>query len=1232
MNIIRYDPLKASSYIDLPKDIKNKEACINIQNKKDNKCFLWSILAYLYPIAHGKNPHYVKHYEKYEHELNMDGMEYPVSVKEGTRKFEAQNDISVNVFAVNGKNLIIPARITENKKEKHVNLLYLSNSTNSHYVLIKDMSRLLAQQINKRQNAKFICDYCLHGCTTAKILEKHQERCKEHRAQLTKYPEPGSTLQFTKYEYQHPVDFYVVADMETIQEKITTVTPDPEKSSTTKIANNIPCSASYLIVSTDKNFYHAPRIFKGENCVTEFLDSLQQDVREIKKILHRPIELIMSEEDEQRFQAATSCHICNKTFVRPHCHNEHEDEANCMICIEDLKVDIKVRDHSHLDGAFRSSAHQSCNLNYKVQTKISIFLHNLKAFDSHLILQHVNPKKHGRVTCIPKTTEQYISFTVGDMVFKDSLAFTNKSLDELVKTLKPEQLLLTRRYLENYIDKLSKMQEIPSNHALYEDISSYNAKLEEDSHTDVTMKNGVRKRKHANTNNFLDTEAEASDGEEDVIAVLSDDDDFIHDEDDYHDDPSLYRQFDSTFPPTSKKLKLDHTHCNEDSVKYYKISDLPDHDYRRYPYTSPTLSESQQVEVERKFSLMTQKGVFPYEYITSLSVLNETSLPPQAAFHSSLNDKDIKSEEYARAQHVWKEFNMKTLWHYHDLYLLMDVLLLADVMNEFRDTCLNNYHIDPLHSYTAPGFAWQAALRMTEVNLELLSDEDMYLFFEAAKRGGVSVISHRYAKANIPNQPDYDADLPTAYLTYIDMNNLYGGGMREYLPIGNFQWVNDDLDAILNTPDDSQFGYYGEVDLRYPYHLHNLHNDYPLSPEKIAAPLLSPYQKEMLRQRYKDENPDWTDVQIEEKVQNFKPNEKLIPNLCDKKKYIVHYRLLKYYVSCGLRVSAVHRVLKFQQRPWLRPFIDFNTEMRKAATSDFAKDFFKLLNNAVFGKTLENIREHRNVDLVGTEEKARKLASQPTFRSFNIFHENLFAVERYKSCIEMNKPIYTGVSVLDFSKLMMYRFHYEYIKQKYPDQKSVLCFTDTDSFLYRIETEDIHKDMLENHKHFDFSDYNDNHPIFDGKSREEINHYKIKNKKSIGKMKDELKGDLMLEFVGVRAKVYSYKYETEIFVDENGEEVEKETGHSKISMKTCKKLNGMKKCIVKNKINHEHYTACVLESKRRYETMNTFRSYNHRIYTISQNKLALCNYDDKRFILDDGISTLPHGHYKTQYV
>ena len=495
---------------------------------------------------------------------------------------------------------------------------------------------------------------------------------------------------------------------------------------------------------------------------------------------------------------------------------------------------------------------------------------------------------------------------------------------------------------------------------------------------------------------------------------------------------------------------------------------------------------------------------------------------------------------------------------------------------------------------------------------DLVSDKDMYLFLESAKRGGVSVISKRYAKCNVPGTENYNPAAPTKYLTYKDMNNLYGHAMVQPLPTGEFRWVTASKEEILNTPDDAEHGYILEVDLAYPSYLHDMHNDYPLAAEHLTidSEMLSPLQSKIHEQK---------------KTPSTK---KLAPNLMDKKNYIIHYRNLKYYLEQGMILQKVHRVLKFKQSPWLKPFIDFNTAMRAKATSDFEKDFFKLMNNSVFGKTIENTREYRNVDFVSSEHKAQQLAAQPNYRSSTILHENLIAVERYKTTVKMNKPIYTGVTVFELSKLFMYQFYYDYIKKTYPGDKSKLCMTDTDSFILEIETEDLYKDMLSNHELFDFSGYSSEHSMFQGLSTEDIKNLREKNRKVLGKMKDEMMGLILLEYVGVRSKAYSLKHEKMEFVDEHGKISKKPTKQSKLVIAESEKLKGIKKSTVEKNIHHEHFLACVNNDRTLHAQFNSFRSYNHKMTTITQNKLALCNFDDKRWIEDDGINTYAYGHYK----
>ena len=562
----------------------------------------------------------------------------------------------------------------------------------------------------------------------------------------------------------------------------------------------------------------------------------------------------------------------------------------------------------------------------------------------------------------------------------------------------------------------------------------------------------------------------------------------------------------------------------------------------------------------KQLSLLMRKGVYPYEYASSCARFDDKQLPPKEAFYSKLTDEGISDDDYKHAHAVWDEFGMKTFKDYHNLYNKSDVLLLADVFENFRDVCMKNYQLDPAWYYTAPGLAWDAALKKTGVELELLSDPDMLLMFEKGIRGGISMISNRHGKANNSYMDDeYDDKRATKYITYLDANNLYGWAMCKPLPTSNFKWMDDDEltswkkhTCIL------------EVDLEYSKHLHDLHNDYPLAPERLVLGKV----------------------------------EKLVPNLNDKIKYVIHYENLKLYESLGLKITKIHRGIKFEESPWLKKYIDLNTDLRSKANNEFEKDFFKLMNNSVFGKTMENIRNRVDIRLVNSEAKAKKLAAKPNFTHCNIFDENLVAIHMKKTKLVFNKPVYLGMCILDLSKTLMYDFHYNYIKNKFND-KATLLFTDTDSLAYEIETEDFYKDISGDvHGFFDTSNFPKGHS-----SGIEVGC----NKKVVGMFKDEAGGKIISEFVGLRPKLYTYKM------------------HDGKEEKRCK---GVKKAVVKRSINFEDYKTCLFTGKPQTRTMNVIRSHRHELFTEEINKIALSANDDKRVILEDGIHTLAHGHWR----
>ena len=519
---------------------------------------------------------------------------------------------------------------------------------------------------------------------------------------------------------------------------------------------------------------------------------------------------------------------------------------------------------------------------------------------------------------------------------------------------------------------------------------------------------------------------------------------------------------------------------------------------------------------------------------------------------------------------------------YHDLYLASDILLLADVFENFRKTCLKYYKLDPCHYFTSPGLSWDAMLKMTNIKLELMTDIDMFQFIEKGLRGGISYIANRHGEANNKYMKEYDEKAPSKYIMYLDANNLYGWAMSQYLPTGGFRWMTQkQIDKIDLTKykEDSDKGIILEVDLEYPEELHDLHNDYPLAAEKIkeTKKMLSPYCEE-IRDKFK----------ISTGLVH-----KLIPTLNNKEKYVLHYRNLQLYKELGLKVAKVHRVLEFNQSPWLKQYIDFNTEKRKNAKNNFEKDFFKLMNNSVFGKKMENIRKRVDVRLVTDENKLLKLASKPTYVSSKIFNENLVAVHKIKETLTLNRPAYVGMCILDLSKTLMYDFHYKHIKKNYGD-KAKLLFTDTDSLTYEIEAEDVYQDFWNDKDKFDNSDYPESSPYFDKA-----------NKKVIGKFKDEAAGVPICEFVGLRSKMYSY-------IKDNN--------------KGGKTAKGTKKNVIKSNIKHEDYKDTLFNNREMHHKMKTIRSQNHELSSYEINKVALSCFDDKRYIHKDGEKSYAYGH------
>ena len=568
-----------------------------------------------------------------------------------------------------------------------------------------------------------------------------------------------------------------------------------------------------------------------------------------------------------------------------------------------------------------------------------------------------------------------------------------------------------------------------------------------------------------------------------------------------------------------------------------------------------------------KIDLVSRKGVYPYEFMDDFEKFKKQSLPKKTSFFSRLKQEKISEEDFVHAQKVWKEFGAKNMGDYHDLYLKTDVLLLSDVMENFRKLCEKHYSLDPAHFFTVPGMAWDAMLKMTGIKLELLEDVDMLLMIEKGIRGGISNAFKRYAKANNKFMKNFNPAEKSSFIVYLDANNLYGWAMSKPLPVGEFEWIpEEELKNWERFVEKEGIGCILEVDLEYPVELHDFHNDFPLAPEKM--------------------------ILGKNKV------EKLTQNLRDKEKMVLHGKNLQLYLSLGMKLKLIRRGLKFQEKNFMKNYIDKNTSLRSQAKNDFEKALFKLMNNSVFGKTMENVRNRVTIELVKDAERAAKLVNKPNFEELKIFDEFLIAVKMRKTKVWMNKPVYVGMSILDLSKTLMFSFQYEYVKKKW--EKAEVLYTDTDSLVLKIETEDFFKDISGDvAEWFDTNEFAKDHPaVLEGLPIVK------ENKKKIGLMKDECNGKIVTEWVALRPKLYS-------FLTENGEK---------------QKAKGLTKSMKNKSLRHENFLKCLKTGKSQSRKQCLFRSRDHHIFTENMVKVALSCDDDKRIVLGNGIDTLSLGH------
>ena len=1101
-----YDSIGGSSFLPTPKWLQNKRALVNVVNDKDDKCFLYSILAHKY--ADKTNPNRTFHYRSYIDDMarsgSLEGLSWPLPIKQ-IPIFERNNsEYSINVMYVDPDETdhrIVPLYASKyRQREQQVFLLLLTEQIEMkeedeplilgardnfdglkwHYVLVRHPSRLLSS-VTSHDGRVHVCPHCLHRFRTVDLLKKHVDSCSEHKPCRIRFPSRWKTNatrskndaareKVNEDEAVEGIEDLLnldgeenrgVAEEQRCKEKrdyndAEFVLKFKHYTNCFPVPAIIYCDFECFIKSGEDGDLHEP---SGFCCLTVMDKVFQRESQAVtfsgsNGVMDAFFEHLMREEK-----------IINNLLKRniPMIPLETEEQKawdDCKVCpcCERVFTDFnhKVRHHCHATGKYLAPVCNECNLQLKYRKGsygeagkhffIPVIAHGMKNYDSHLIIKSLSSRfvndARHEVTCIPSNSEKFISFQVHCFRFLDSYQFLNCSLETLAANMAAE-----------------------------------------------------------GTSKFCHTK-------------------------------------------------------------------------RHFP--NPV-----------EFDLVTKKGVYPYEYMDSADKLNQDHLPQQADFFSKLYDASVTDEQYAHAQTVWKTFNMTSMKQYHDTYLTTDVLLLADIFENFRSIALSFYQLDPAHYYTLPGFSFDACLRMTRARLELLTDIDQLLFIERGIRGGIATITNRYAHSNVPGTADYDSSKETEYIMYLDANNLYGHAQSQMLPVSNFSFLTAKETVEFDCrdiDDNSPYGYILEVDLDYPAELHNDHNDYPLAPEHLAIrrEMLSPCQLDML------------------KTLGIKPPTgsascvKLIPNLYGKKNYVVHYRNLKFYLQQGLVLTKIHRVLRFVQSAWLTPYVEFNTKRRQEAKSPFERNFFKLLINSLFGKLMQNLRGQSNAKIVIDASQARRFIAKPTFKSYQIVSEDVVIVSMGKGDVLYNRPIYCGFAVLELSKLHMYEFHYNHMKKLY-GPRAKLLFTDTDSLCYSVRTDDVYKNMLMYPQLYDTSDYPKDHPNFNAC-----------NAKKIGLFKDECASKRAKTFIGLRSKMYS------ILMDDG---TEKQTA------------KGIGRAFAEKNVRHAQYEACLFGLSTTSAQYYSIRSVAQQLKTVAVNKRCLSPYDDKRYLMFGMTDTLAHGHF-----
>jgi hypothetical protein len=1285
LKFTQYNPFGAK-HCKLPKFLSQKACMVNIQNK-DDKCLEYALICALHfkELESDSNKERPAKWSKWLGVLKFDGLEFPIHVSE-VHKVERMNSLAINVYALRNekcskdsfKSNLFLAHQTKRTEEPITLFLY-----REHYMYVHDWKRLT----NSQGEHKFHCPTCLLSFCSKENLEKHCIDCSKSDPMNITMPKEHSVVKFEKNmnTNRHPIAIY--SDFEALNKVGSSDVRKGIVASQDAVSNG-------LQIECDIPLSIPTYIGMCETCEEESVhDMFIEKMREIEKVVRSELfddekeMLPLTNDENARHNKSKKCSHCGWKYGKLR-WGKKEDEYHTV---------TKVHDHDPRTGKYRTDLCTQCNISVgKAEKKkgrfIPVYFHNLTGYDMHHIIKALakNDVEFENMTCIPKNSEKYTTFT-----WKPLPCSKEEFLDMKQRSSKLKSWIQSTKYSKEekqvWKDELSELNR------------SMNESLE------------IR---------FMDTNAFMASSLDNLLKNL----------------------------PDEKKTRLRemcNIHIIDSATRYYRLhpndtfGDMRKYlkrkgyvfkkEYLRDMFYTNTIREIPEVDTvfdEEVFDFLRRKGHFPYEWFDSVHKLKETSLPSYEHWTSKLTRSYMEDESFLEeAKETWEFFGMKTFKDWHDHYLRVDVKGLSDVFEAFRRLCMEIYKVDPCYYFTAPGMFNDALYKKTRARVELITDVDMYNFFEKGIRGGLSVQVNRFSKANHLHLKSHNRDELTKYILYTDANNLYGYAMKQSLPYSHFEWeeektseqwarrVNhihafekewlerqnelfrekhkdtcfpadwgsrsDDPQKIspvagmtfeqaknfkkgsylewarcqenrmrgqpldmfvqycdgVSLKEGESVGLTLEVDLKYPEHLHDRHSDYPLAPESITVSDEELFTSEWSKTRSNGNK------RISCK--------KLCATLKDKTNYVVHWKTLKLYLDLGLEVTKVHRVVSYIEKAWMKDYIELNEGNRKKAKNDFEKDFFKLANNSVFGKQMENVRKRfKPIVWCTSESELLNESKKPSYSGdCTKFSDTLIAVQHLKTDVILNKPIQVGQAILDLSKECMYNFHYRVMLPKFESDLKLLM-TDTDSLVYEISSSDpdydMYKDLETIQQEFDFSDYPKEHPLYDPT-----------NKKIAGKFKDD-KSTIIKEFCGIRAKMYSMllagygdiadtsgkllvtdyesgKEKKGFKRDANGDLVKTKAylNHDGTKRKNTASAyesfttKGIKKSVAEGELRHNDFKRCLLDNAVLPKVfIPTLRSVNHQVYLFDSDKKTLDALDDKRHTLRDGCDSLAHGHYQ----